>query len=159
MKSLDLDLFFAGFRPFEPLCGGGMVAAVESSLRQKSIESVARFQLLTAPPQHIPTSKGGLFSKDLFNLVLCILKKMNKITILTLSLYVGKLRIHFVHFFSRKIEDPLWDKTPFKTHKPNYVPLPCMHLTYLLNCAIQQIKYNFPICQKISGLIALIKVH
>ena len=108
---------------------------------------------------YVPTSKGDLFSKDIFNLVLCILKKMNKITILTLSLYVGKLRIHFVHFFSRKIEDTLWDKTTFKTHKPNYVPLPCMHLTYLLNCAIQQIKYNFPICQKISGLIALIKVH
>jgi hypothetical protein len=54
VKSLHVNLFLAGFRPFEPLFGGGGTAAAESSLRQKSIESVARFQLLTAPPQHIP---------------------------------------------------------------------------------------------------------
>jgi hypothetical protein len=69
VKSLHVNLFLAGFRPFEPLFGGGGTAAAESSLRQKSIESVARFQLLTAPPQHIPTSKGGLFPEDIFNLV------------------------------------------------------------------------------------------
>jgi hypothetical protein len=126
----------AGFRPFEPLCsvrparrrhGGGTAAAVESSLRQKSIESVARFQLLTAPPQHIPTSKGGLFSKDIFNLVLCILKKMNKITILTLSLYVGKLRIHFVHFFFEKLKIHSEIKPPLKpTSQTMYLCLACI---------------------------------
>ena len=56
-------------------------------------------------------------------------------------------------FFSTKLKIHSEIKPPLKpASQTMYIPLLCMHLTYLLNCAIQQIKYNFPIYQKISGL-------
>ena len=69
-----------------------------------------------------PTSKGGLFSKDIFKLVLCIFKKDEQNHYPYFIALSWKVEDLFRLIFSHQIEDIHSEIKPpsFKTHKPNY---------------------------------------
>ena len=101
-------------------------------------------------------NKGWVISEDIFNLVPSS-KRWTKSLFLLYHFTLESWKIFFVHFSPSKLRMQSEIEPPLKpTSQNRYVPLLCVHLTYLPNWAIQQIKYNFPIHQKISGLI---KVH
>ena len=80
-------------------------------------------------------------------------KRWTKSLFLLYHFTLESWKIFFVHFSPSKLRMQSEIEPPLKpTSQNRYVPLLCVHLTYLPNCAIQQIKYNFPIYQKISGL-------